>query len=78
MSQWRSGALLALGVIVGGALSLWLGGLVANALGPHGSFDNLLRTHALAALIAAAALCPILGWGGWRIGRRPADSGHRT
>lgn len=78
MSQWRSRVLLALGVIVGGALSLWIGGLVANALGPHGSFDSLLRTHAFVALVAAAVLCPLLGWGGWRIGRRAAGAGRQS
>jgi hypothetical protein len=78
MSQWRSGVLLVLGVVVGGALSLWLGGLITNALGPHGSFDSLLRTHALTALMAAAVLCPLLGWGGWRMGRRLSGAGRRT
>ncbi|AKJ29835.1 hypothetical protein [Caldimonas brevitalea] len=57
-------------VLLGAYAAAWIGGLVGSITGPHASFDDLTQSSAWGFLIAAAILCPLLGWAGWRIGNR--------
>lgn len=68
-------ALAALAALAGVALGLyaawWASGLALHLYSPHAtSSDGLFNVGSYTFLGAAAVLCPLLAWAGWRLGLR--------
>lgn len=65
-------ALCIAGVLLGLVAAWWLAGAGAEFYAPRAqSADDIDNAAVVSLAVSAIVLCPLLGWLGWRLGKRP-------